>query len=364
MLRLLLIWLPTPLSIAGGAALSYNQSTSHTAASIDDITYDQFLEDWLATVKPALRDTTWSQYQLYVNLHVIPMLGHIPLKTLKPAQIQDLYNTKIKSGLGARTIQVMHVVIHRSLSTAVKLGLLEKNPDDATTVPKVMQREMRFYDETQAIRFLVAAQGERNEILYYLALYTGMRQAELLALLWSDVSWQHKTIRVQRQLRRDFRKGEMFVLPKSKAGIRTIALGTNGMAKLQEHWQKQYQERVVAGKRWQDHNLVFPSSVGSPMDYSNLDKDFKRIICRAGLPVIRFHDLRHSNASMMLNGGIPPIVASRRLGHSRVSVTLDTYGHLIPELQSEAAELMDELITPIPLKLHTTAHEPEKLSNG
>ena len=336
----------------------YQQSEQNDISPVDNRNYSQFLEDWLVSIKSSLRNTTWTQYQRYVITQIIPDLGNIPLKELRPGKIQTFYNTKIKAGIGARTIQVMHVVIHSSLSQAIKLGLLEKNPDEATTPPKVIYREMSFYDEAQVARLLIAAKGDRNEALYYIALYTGMRQAELLGLRWSDVDWQRKTIRVQRQLRRDFRLGELFTSPKSKAGNRTILLGSNGIAKLQEHWQLQYQERVFAGDRWQDYGLIFPSSIGTPMDHSNLVKNFKRVIASAGLPVIRFHDLRHSSASLMLNHGVPPIIASRRLGHSRVSITLDTYGHLIPELQSEAADLMDELITPIQIELHTTAHEP------
>lgn len=323
----------------------------------DSKTLGVFLEDWLLSVKSSLRTTTWSQYRHLVQAHIIPALGTIALKDLRPDQIQNLYDGRLKDGIGARTIQVMHVVIHRSLSQAVKLGLLGKNPDDATTPPRAIHPEMQFYDEVQVTQLLVTAKGDRNEVLYYLALYTGMRQAELLALRWSDVDWEKKTIRVMRQLRRDFREGEFFTSPKTKAGKRTVLLGGNGIAKLREQLHLQYQERAFIGDRWQDYDLIFPSSVGTPMDHSNLVKNFKRLIRLAGLPEIRFHDLRHTAASLMLNHGVAPIIVSRRLGHSRVSITLDTYGHLMPELQSEAADLMDELITPIPIELHTTAHE-------
>ncbi len=185
-----------------------------------------------------------------------------------------------------------------------------------------------------------------------------MRQSELLGLRWPDIDWNKKPIRVQRQLRRDFNNENFFISPKSKAGIRTILLGFNGIAKLQEHWQRHYQARILAGNRWVDIELIFPTSIGTPVCHSNLVKHFKQIIERAGLPAIRFHDLPHSSASLMLNHGVPSIIASRRLGHSRVSITLDTYGHLIPELQGEAADFLDELVTPIGVKLHNTAHEP------
>jgi integrase len=257
---------------------AYNESDQNDLSPVENWEYSQFLEDWLTSIKSSLRTSTWSQYQHLVIAHIIPALGNILLKDLKPTQIQALYNEKIKAGMGARTVQVMHVVIHHSLSQAIKLGLLEKNPDEATTPPKVMHREMHFYDEAQVTKFLIAAKDDWNEALYYLALYSGMRQAELLGLRWSDVDWRKKTIHVQRQLRRDFREGELFTSPKSKAGNRTILLGPNGITKLQEHWQLQYQERVIAGDRWQDNDLIFPSRVGTPMDHSNLVKNFKLII--------------------------------------------------------------------------------------
>jgi integrase len=331
---------------------------------VSKITYGEYLENWLIAIESSIKETTFTHYEQLLRKHILPALGGIRIHELDPVRIQALYNEKIKAGYGARTVQVMHVVIHHSLAQAIKLGILDNNPDDATTPPKTKHREMRFYDEAQVSQFLIAAEGCRNEALYYIALYTGMRQAEILGLCWSDVDWKKKSIHVQRQLRRGFRDGELFTSPKSKAGIRTVLLGQNGLAQLEAHWQRQYQERVIAGNRWQGHDLIFSSSIGSPLDHSNLNKDFKRIINLAGLPDIRFHDLRHSSASLMLNHGIPPIIASRRLGHSRVSITLDTYGHLITDLQNEAAELLDELVTPASLKLHTTAHEPENVKSS
>jgi integrase len=236
--------------------------------------------------------------------------------------------------------------------------MLGRNPTDAVTPPRYEHEEMRFYDEAQVNQFLFAAKGNRNEALYYLAVTTGLRQSELLGLKWSDLDWVKKTLSVQRQLRREFKQGDYFTTPKTKAGKRTIVLGEKTIEILHEHWDLQNQERRFAGGRWKENDLIFTSSIGTPMDQHNLYHTFREFIHSVGLPEIRFHDLRHTAASLMLNHGIAPIIVSKRLGHSKVSITLDIYGHLMSEMQSEAADLMDELITSVPIELYRVA--PEK----
>jgi integrase len=171
----------------------------------------------------------------------------------------------------------------------------------------------------------------------------------------SDLDWVKKTLTVQRQLRRGFRNNDYFTTPKTKAGKRTVKMGEKSIEILHKHWDLQNEERRIAGERWKETNLIFTSSIGTPMDQHNLYHAFKEFITSIGLPIIRFHDLRHTAATLMLNHGIAPIIVSKRLGHSKVSITLDIYGHLMPEMQSEAADLMDELITSVPIELHPVA---------
>jgi integrase len=287
--------------------------------------------------------------------HIIPTLGSLRLKDLHAERIQRLYIQKTQEGCGDRTIKMIHSVLHSSLKKAVRLGMLGRNPTDAVTPPRYEHEEMRFYDEAQVNQFLFAAKGNRNEALYYLAVTTGLRQSELLGLKWSDLDWVKKTLSVQRQLRREFKQGDYFTTPKTKAGKRTIVLGEKTIEILHEHWDLQNQERRFAGGRWKENDLIFTSSIGTPMDQRNLYHTFREFIHSVGLPEIRFHDLRHTAASLMLNHGIAPIIVSKRLGHSKVSITLDIYGHLMSEMQNEAADLMDELITSVPIELHPVA---------
>ena len=321
------------------------------------ITYQEYLSDWLVSIEPTLRPTTHYHYSQIVRDHIVPILGEIKLLDLRPDHIQNLYNQKRKSGLGIRTIQLTHSVVHRSLVHALRLGLIHRNPAATVIRPKPEQKEMKIYDEGQISQFLVAAKGNRFEALYHLAISTGMRQGELLGLLWTDLDWLKQTLHVQRQLRKVPGKGYSFQPPKTKYGRRMITLGSNTIQKLREHQRLNQEERIEAGIRWQENNLIFPSTVGTPMEQRNLHRDFKSIIKKAGLPDIRFHDLRHTAASIMLNHGVPVIVVSRRLGHSKPSITLDIYGHLIPGMQAEIAEQIDELITPVEIALHPVAPE-------
>ena len=210
---------------------------------------------------------------------------------------------------------------------------------------------MQFLDETQVQRLLITAEGmeDRFFALYYLAISTGMRLGELLGLKWDDIDFEQGILKVQRQLIKS-EHGYEFALPKTKAGIRQIKLGSRTIEVLKSHLQFQQTEKMIVGDSWKDNNMVFPATIGTPMNRSNLRKRYKKVLSNAGLPPIRFHDLRHTAASLMLNNGIPIFIVSKRLGHAQPSITLDVYGHLIPSKQQEAAILMDQILTPIQVK--------------
>jgi integrase len=193
--------------------------------------------------------------------------------------------------------------------------------------------------------------GHRWEALFQLAVVTGMRQMELLGLRWADLDWIRQTIKVERQLDRSHGNGIQFSAPKTRYGKRTIALGVRTVAILRAHAERQQVERINAAEKWQEHDLIFTTSLGGPINPSNLLKEFKKLLQEAGLPSIRFHDLRHTAASLMLNHNIPPIVVSRQLGHARASITLDIYGHRVPGMAAEVAEIVDEYVVPVAVEL-------------
>jgi integrase len=310
-----------------------------------------YLLQWLEIVRPTLRLKTSHQYGQIIQKHILPNIGGMALKDLALARIEQFYGERSSAGIGTRTVRIIHNILHKSLEKAVRYGLLTQNPSHGAALPRVTPTEMNVLDEAQVGRFLVAAQGSYYEALYYLAVTTGMRQAEMFGLKWIDLQWNSGTLHVQRQAQRVNGHGWAFVEPKTKSGRRTIKLGEGTLQVLRLHRQRLEQLKSLAGDRWQENDLIFPSRAGTPGDPSNLRVDFLKVLDRAGLPKIRFHDLRHTAASLMLNHGVPVLVASKRLGHSKPSVTLDIYGHLYHEMQDEAARIIDELVTPIQVSL-------------
>ena len=332
-----------------------------TLAQIDDglnllaaqCTIGQYLQDWLNTIQTSVRPRTTEQYIQVVNQHIMPVFGRLKLKDLRPEQVQSFYNAKIKDGASARTVLLIHAVFHRALEQALKYGLINRNPLDAVTRPKLRRKEMKTLNDIQVRTLLQAAQGNRLETLYWFAVTTGLRQGELIGLKWSDLDWNNKRLRIQRQVQRQKNKGLVFSEPKTNAGRRIIVLGSSTIEKLREHYQRQPLERQFAGIYWVENDLIFPNSHGNPLEPSNLLKDFKNLLKIAGLPDIRFHDLRHTAATLMLQQNTHPKVVQERLGHSDISLTLNTYSHVLPGMQEEAAEKLDELITLVSIKIET-----------
>lgn len=318
------------------------------------LTLIDFMERYLASSKSSLRPKTWYQYNQIARDHILPELGKRKLVDLHPDIVQTLYDKLLMAGIGVRTVRLSHSVLRRCLNQAVKLGIIQSNPTAATSPPKAKHKEMKFLDEAQAQQLIVAAivAGDRYTALYQLALTTGMRQGELLGLQWKDINWDRKTIHIRRQLTRIPGGHLSFAQLKTRSSIRTTSLGDSTTSALKQHRKKQLLESEKAGTRWQDHDLIFPTSTGSPTNPSNLYyRSFKLLLKDAELPSIRFHDLRHTAASLMLNHGVPILIVSKRLGHAQPSITLDVYGHIMPNMQEEAASIMDEIVTPIAIPI-------------
>jgi len=322
------------------------------------MTLEEFLSKWILTVRTSLRPKTAHQYEQLINRYILPALGKLKVKDLRPEIVDDFYQKQLKAEVGVRTVKYIHSVLHAGLEKAVKLGLIGRNPVDGATPPRLVNKEMQVLDESQVTQFLLGVQGDRNEALFHLAIKTGMRQGELLGLKWIDLDWVSGYLQVRRQVQRIDGKGFVFCEPKTRAGRRTIELGETMLQTLREHFNGQRLEKLVVGTRWQENDLIFPSTIGTPLDLRNLLRDFKEILEKVDLPDIRFHDLRHTAASIMLKHNIPVVTVSRILGHSKPSVTLDVYGHLIPGMQSVAAKIMDEVITPIKVSIPKPIEEP------
>ncbi len=310
-------------------------------------TLEEFLNQWLISYRSSVHPNTIVQYEGIIRLHLIPVLGRIKLKDLRTDQIQALINAETKKGTSPRMVRYIHSVLRRALNIAIRWGMIGRNPAPGVTLPKLKRKEMNTLNDSQVRVFLSAAKDLRYEALFWMAVSTGLREGELFGLRWSDLDWEKKHLRVQRQLQWIQGKGMVFTEPKTASGKRMIVLSTGMIAKLREHLNYQQMERVSAGNRWQENDLLFPSTLGTPMDPSNMYKDFKDTLRKAGLPDIRFHDLRHTAATLMLQQGTHPKIVQERLGHSDISLTLNTYSHVLPSMQEEAAEKMDEILVPI-----------------
>jgi integrase len=323
-----------------------NQIDSGLTFQATGTTLKEFLDEWLTTVSSSSSKGTYFSYSWTVQKRIIPYIGNVNLMDLRPDRIQRFYNYLQKEGLSHHAVAVTHKTLRVAMSHAVKLRLIGRNPCSGTTPPKPQQREMNFYDDLQVRSLLKTARDIADKLypLYYLAIHTGMRQAELIGLKWEDLDWGLSTLQVKRQVRHFKGASYAFLEPKSKSGTRTITLGKQALEILKVHKKEQEVFINSVGENWTDLDLVFPSGAGTPLTASNIRRAFRKLLAVSGLPKIRFHDLRHTAASLMLNYGIPVLIVSKRLGHSKPSITLDVYGHFIPSKQEEAAQLMDELM--------------------
>ena len=313
-------------------------------ATGSNMTVAEYLVHWLRLAEMRLRPTTAHQYARLIEGHILPTLGGLPLGALRAEHIQALVSAKVDSGTGPATVILSLGVLRCALGQAHKWGMIDRNPAVGVVKPRQRRREMRTLSAEQARRLVNVAEGTRYAALLQLAMTTGMRQGEILALRWSDIDFESGCLMVQRQLKRVSGRGLIFSEPKSRAGRRKVVLGPGMLGALKRQRDLvEVMSRRPRG-RWHENDLVFPSSTGTPQEPRNVLAAFKTLLRRASLPDIRFHDLRHTAASLMLQQGIHPKVVQERLGHSTISITLDIYSHVLPSLQDEAAEKLDSLL--------------------
>lgn len=308
------------------------------------LTVAAFLNQWLQdVVKPSVRPWTYRGYEVLVRCHLIPEMGRVRLDKLTPEQVQGLMNRKREAGLSAKTVQYMRGVLRTALNRALRWGLVPRNVADLVDGPKVERFEIQPFTRVEARSFLDAVRGNRLEALYSVALAMGLRQGEALGLRWQDVDLDTGTLHVRRQLQRV--AGQLRQVPvKTARSRRTLAMPPSIVGSLREHRRRQAQDQLLAGSRWRETGCVFTTSIGTPLEARNVVRSFKEILARAGLPDVRFHDLRHSCATLLLVQGVSPRVVMEILGHSQISLTMNTYSHVVPELQREAANRLDALL--------------------
>jgi integrase len=311
------------------------------------LTLAEYMDRWLRdSARNRLRPKTYGDYSGLTRLHIVPALGHIKLKKLTPLHVQSLYGSKLESGLSKRTVEYIHTVLHSALKQAVRWELVRRNVTDAVDPPRPERKERPTFSLAQARLFLETAWDDGWGALYVLVIQTGMRRGELFGLRWDDVDLGNAWLHVRQALAPD---GKSFSLPKTAKGRRRIRITPEAVEALKKHRVAQHQERLKQGSVWRDHGLVFCSLVGTPMNPDNfIKRQYKPLLRRAELPYIRFHDLRHTFASLMMPNVKNPQIVQEMLGHSRISTTLDIYSHPSQDMQDEAVRRFGSLFMAVP----------------
>lgn len=307
-----------------------------------------FLGEYLQAARTTLRPATWEGYRASLEVYVIPRLGDVPLQGVTPAALTAMYADLLAHGranrpgpLSARTVRMTHSIVRKALGEAVRWGYLTRNPGDLATPPRQQPPEMQTWSADQLRTFLKHVAGDRYYAAYLLAATTGMRRGEVLGLRWADVDLDGShggRVSVTQSLL-TINNRMVFSPPKTATSRRSVTLDSHTLEALQAHRKAALAERLAFGAGWPDGDLVFTDAEGLPVHPRRFSAYyFAQHVKAAGLPPIRFHDLRHTHATLALQAGVHPKVVSERLGHSSIAVTMDRYSHVMPAMEAEAAE--------------------------
>lgn len=313
-----------------------------------------FLKRWLVDAKSGnIKLSSLMTYEMMINTHIIPKLGKIPLNKLTPMVIQQLLNEKAKQNnrynkrrLSPQTIQMIRAILNNALRCAVKWNFLSRNPVEATEGPRIPRSQATAFEEEETTRFLKAIQGHRLECLFLMAITTGMRQGEILGLKWSNVDIETGLIRVEASLKHlGKRSGETYTLSSTKTHeTRSVAIPAFVLEKMKAHKLRQHEEKRILGLIGTTESFVFTTQNGTPFYDANVRRYYTNILKQAKLRQIRFHDLRHSCASILLQSGMPISEVSRLLGHAQVATTLNIYSHVAKDSILRIAERMESTL--------------------
>jgi integrase len=311
-------------------------------------TVAHFLTDWLEnTHRRRLRPRTYERHREAVYLHIVPSIGHVQLQKLTARQVQAFYTKKADEGLAPATIIYYHSVLHNALGTAVKWGLVFRNVCDLVTPPRKQQFEIQPLTTEQMQQLLATVRGHKWEALFTLALATGMRRGELLGIKWQDINFEAGLLQVRRVLSRvptNMPEREHVYVeaePKTQKSRRGVMIAPFALDALKKHRVSLLEAKLKAGVFWQEYDYVYCTLHGTHLNPNHVVEEFKKVLVRAGLPDIRFHDLRHSAATLLLSLGIHPKVVQELLGHTQISMTMDVYSHVLPGMQQDAMRQLD-----------------------
>lgn len=308
---------------------------------LKDITFGDFSKRWITLKEDSIRDNTFATYKERIRNHMIPYFGKMKLSDLKPMHIKE-WHDKLKKQINRTTIQDVHKLMKRIVRDAVLWEVIAKNPFDLIKTPTSETKKMEIWEKEDVSYFLANIKDDPLYIAFYLALTTGMRQSEILGLRWESVNFENRTISVTATLQKT--SGKIIENTKSKTSARNIQVSAEIIHELKKHRKEQKQKQLIAGTAWKHHDLVVSTGFGTPIIARNLNRSFDRLKNKLKMKQITFHELRHSHATLLLKANIHPKIVSERLGHSTIKVTLDRYSHVIPNMQKEAADMIDQLL--------------------
>jgi integrase len=314
-------------------------------------TVGEYLLDWLSHARGRVRRVTYDGYECLLRCHALPALDGVGLGELTPLRLQQLYADLLAGGegqaaLSGGTVLNFHLVLNQAFAQAVRWQLLAANPAAGVQPPRPKRSQRIAVDPELAQRLLAATAGTAYELPCCLALATGMRRGEILALRWSDLGLDYGSLQVVRTLQPS-QEGLVYEEPKTARSRRNVLLPGFVRPYLERQREAQQRRRELVGE-WQEEGLVIDRGDGRAVNPDTLSSGWARHLRNRGLPKVRFHDLRHAHATLLLLQGVHPKIVSERLGHASIGITLDTYSHVLPSLQSQAADAFDSLFQSTP----------------
>ena len=316
------------------------------------LTVGQWLDIWVETYTINCKTRTKNTYKSDIRLHIKPAMGAIPLEALNAHTIQTFYNDLVQgkakdNPLSSKTVRGVHGVLHKALKQAVMNGYLRSNPTDSCTLPRRIKPEIKPLAEQEVAAFLKEIEGQRFEDIFITALFSGTREGEVLGLTWNCIDFRQNTILVEQQLQLHQEEGiSAYTLEETKnSKTRRITVASKVMSALHHRKIMQMQDQLIAGASWNNSlGLVFTNELGQPLRKSTVYRDFKKAVAAIGRPDARFHDLRHTFATLSLHSGDDIKTVQENLGHATAAFTLDVYAHATDMMKKESADRMDALI--------------------
>lgn len=346
-------------SISGKTQKEVAQKLKQMSLDVDNGTYQEpsnltvkdWFEIWQKDYMGDVKASTKLLYSRNVDLYIVPNLGAVKLDSLTTSMIQKLYNQLTsenqESGkpLSPKTIKNIHGILHKALQQAVENGVIRVNPSDACKLPRVEKKDIQPLDDNQVSEFLKAVHGHPYEYLYKIALFTGIREGEVLGLTWECLDLDNGTLTIKQQLRREQHKDGQFYFSKPKNNkTRTLTLAPAVVKLFRLQKLEQNRKRLKAGKSWTEKDLVFSNEVGGFLSHRVIYRCFKELVKEIGTPSTRFHDLRHTYAVMAIQSGDDIKTVQENLGHATAAFTLDVYGHVTAQMKQASADRMEKKI--------------------